>query len=231
MRQVYSYRNDGNRLLFGSNYFEVVMLLCYLPAVGLRIYERSQYSQDQFMALGDTSNHALANGAVAKYSTDAGDWARARSWHGIAGIFFSARIVDYFRASRTLGPLVPVLLSVSWQAVQFLLLLLVAIVAFGSAIICAGRPRYDPAEDLPAYFAQAVFFPDFEIFGEHFLDGYNISIRDYPGCHHQDPGCSPQQSLGIILLCIYLFISTIVLMNLLIASILLPPHHILSDIH
>jgi hypothetical protein len=225
MRQWYSFWHDGNRLIFGSNYFEVGMLLCYLPAAGLRIYERSQYDKAQFMALGDTSNHSLDDGVVAKYSSGAGDWARARSWHGIAGVLFWVRIVDYFRASRTLGPLVPVLISVSWQAVQFFILLLVAIVAFGSAIICAGRPRYDPAEGLPAHFAQAVFFPYFEIFGEHFLDGYNISIRDYPGCHHQDPGCSPQQSLGIILLCIYLFISAIVLMNLLIASTLSPPRH------
>ena len=212
----------GRRQLFGNNYFEVAMVLCYIPAAALRIYERGWYSQTKFMELGGIGNKTLPDGALAQYGGGPADWARARSWHGIAGVLFWARILDYFRASRTLGPLVPVIVRVSGQALQFFVVLLVAMVAFGSAIICAGRPRYDPAQSTPLLVAQAVFFPFLEIFGEHFIDGYNISISNYPGCDAKDTSCSPQQSLGIVLLCIYLFVSAIILMNLLIASTPLP---------
>jgi hypothetical protein len=222
LRESRDYWYDGrNHLLFGNNYLDVLMLLFYLPAAFLRIYERCTYNEAEFNSVGGFSNEILRNGTAAWYPENGEEWGKARSWHGIAGIFFWVRIVDYFRASRKLGPLVLVLAKVTRDSLQFFVVLLVFIISFGAAIICASRPRDDPSESIRTYFTKAVFVPLFEIFGEHFLDSSTLSIGDHPMCAGEMTDkmiCSPNQSLGIILLCIYLFISSIILMNLLIAS-------------
>ena len=220
LREAVELWSGASYLVFGNNYFDVAMLLLYLPAAALRIHEAAVLSEEQFLQQGSLTHAALPDGSRAKYAQVGGEWGRARSWHGIAGIFFWVRIVDYFRAERTLGPLMLVLSKVTLDALQFFMVLLVFIVSFGAAIVCAGRPRQDPRATVGASFTAAIFVPFFEIFGEHFLEGYNLSINDYPMCLAQDPAsdCSENQSLGIILLSVYLFISSIILMNLLIAS-------------
>ncbi len=210
-----------SHLLFGNNYFDVLMLLFYSPAAGLRIYERFKYTEVEFNLLGGFRNESLLDGSLARYEGIGEDWGKARSWHGIAGIFFWVRIVDYFRASRKLGPLMLVLVKVTKDAIQFFVVLFVFLVSFGTAIICASRPRDDPSESIRTYFTKAIFVPFFEIFGEHFLNSNSLSIVDNPMCSGDmadTMACSQLQSLGIILLCMYLFISSIILMNLLIAS-------------
>jgi hypothetical protein len=220
IREVFELWSGASYLVFGNNYFDVIMLILYLPAAALRIHETAVLSEEQFLQQGSLTHAALPDGSRAKYAQVGGEWGQARSWHGIAGIFFWVRIVDYFRAERTLGPLMLVLSKVTLDALQFFMVLLVFIVSFGAAIVCAGRPRQDPRATVGASFTAAIFVPFFEIFGEHFLEGYNLSISDYPMCLAQDPAsdCSENQSLGIILLSVYLFISSIILMNLLIAS-------------
>jgi hypothetical protein len=208
---------------FGNNALDIAMLAFYLPSIIMRIHERYHYSDDEFLALGgriqdDGTVLPLADGARAVYVTAGADFVRARSWHGMAGILFWVRLVDYFRVSRTLGPLWLVLIRVSWDALLFFLILLVFMISFGVAIICAARPRPNPGDTFYGLLGQAIFFPYFEIFGEHFLSGYSLSFDDYPKCEEQGGTCSSGSKLGIILLGIYLFVATIVLMNLLIAS-------------
>jgi hypothetical protein len=223
LREIRDYWFDGrSHLLFSNNYFDILMLLFYLPAAFLRIYERCMYTETEFNSVGGFRNEPLGNGTLAWYEGIGEDWGKARSWHGIAGIFFWVRIVDYFRASHRLGPLMLVLAKVTRDSLQFFLVLIVFIISFGAAIICAGRPRDDPSVSISTYFKKAIFVPLLGIFGEHFLDSNSLSISNHPMCAGdslaESVTCSQQQSLGITLYCIYLFISSIILMNLLIAS-------------
>jgi hypothetical protein len=56
------------------------------------------------------------------------------------------------------------------------------------------------------------YFPYMQLFGEYFLDSESY-FTSYPG----GPGEHENRVLDTILLCVYLFFSTIILMNLLIA--------------
>ena len=227
LRELREYIREPKRyIVLGSNTgFDLVTLVVFCVAAGLRINERSAYSKQEFLGLGglDGGYDQTRNvsGALSNFGGRPSDWARARSWYGIAGIFFWMRVLDYFRASIVMGPLVVVMTKVAWQAVLFFCLLLVFIVAFGVAIICSGRAYADPAADVSSELALAIFYPYIAIFGEHFMTQDNLATHNNPvTCSDENSGfyCSSKQSLGITLFCMYLFISAIVLMNLLIAS-------------
>jgi hypothetical protein len=135
-----------------NNRFDCSMLLFYLPAIVLRLRERFGLTEAEFLALGGAPPlgggpaSPLEDGALAVYGTPGEDFVRARSWHGMAGILFWVRLVDYFRVSRTLGPLWLAIVRVSWDAALFFFILLVFVVAFGAAMLCAGRPRANPGD-------------------------------------------------------------------------------------
>ena len=198
-------------------HFDVLVLVLYIPAAALRIFEIRYQDQKSFDSLGGNFSAPLQDGHLAVYNESGRDFWTARSWHGVAGIFFWVRILVFCRISSDLGPMVLVLQKVSWNAFELFVFLLVFMIGFGAAMICAGRPRADPRFDLSSSLQQAIFFTYIEIFGEHYLNGFELSFDDYPLCDDASK-CSTSSNLGIILLCIYLFISGIVLMNLLIAS-------------
>ena len=198
---------------FDNNLFDVTMLGLYAVPFGLRVCDWVKFDKDSFQVIGGLGN--ATNGVLARYGA-AGDWTAAQSWHGIAGILFWIRIIDFFRVSPVLGPLVLILKRVTWDALQFFVILLVFMISFGTAILCAGRPRRDSSTDLSANLALAIFFPYLEIFGEHFLSDSSLAISNFPDCSVNQT-CSPSLTL-VVLICCYLFISSIILMNLLIAS-------------
>ena len=198
-------------------HFDVLVLVLYIPAAALRIFEIRYQDQKRFDSLGGNASAPIQDGHLAIYNESGRDFWTARSWHGVTGIFFWVRILVFCRISSDLGPMVLVLQKVSWNAFELFVFLLVFMIGFGAAMICAGRPRADPLFDLSSSLEQAIFFTYIAIFGEHFLNGFELSFDDYPLCNDTNK-CSTSSNLGIILLCIYLFISGIILMNLLIAS-------------
>jgi hypothetical protein len=199
----------------GSNILDALMLIAYIPAFTLRMLE-VQMSDEDFRRLGGWSNgvHAdLGSNTTASYEHSGGDLHMARSWHGIAGIFFWIRIFYFLRVSSTLGPLWVVLVKVTCKdVVYFVIFLVVFLVSFGAAIICAARPSHDPGMPFSDFLSHTFYFPYMEIFGEHF-------INDSPYFSSHPGGATEQDNrvLDTMLLCIYLLFSTIVLMNLLIA--------------
>jgi hypothetical protein len=208
-------RCEGLRLWMrnGSNILDSLMLLAYLPAFILRMLEISGCNDYKELASPFHGKQTgLGYNITAYYEHPGGDLRAARSWHGIAGIFFWIRTFYFLRVSSTLGPLWIVLVRVTCKdVVYFIIFLIVFLVSFGAAIICAARPSHEQGMELSEYLSHMLYFPYMEIFGEHFLDLPYFS--SYPG------GSTEQDNrvLGTLLLCIYLFFSTIVLMNLLIA--------------
>lgn len=137
-----------------------------------------------------------------------------RSLHGVAGIFFWVRGFYFLRVSSTLGPLWVVLVRVVCKDVFFFLVFLfVFLISFGAAIICSVRPAHEPGMALSAYVAHMLYFPYMEIYGEHFLDSPINYFSSHPGGPTEDDN----RVLGTLLLCVYLLVSSIVLINLLIA--------------
>jgi hypothetical protein len=200
----------------GSNILDALMLLAYLPAFSLRMCEL-QMSDKDYRRLGGWSNGVgadlEANSTTASYEHSGGDFRMARSWHGIAGIFFWIRIFYFLRVSSTLGPLWVVLVKVTCKdVVYFVIFLVVFLVSFGAAIICAARPSHDPSMPFSEFLSHTFYFPYMAIFGEHFLDDSPYFSSHPGGATEQD-----NRVLDTVLLCIYLLFSTIVLMNLLIA--------------
>ena len=167
-------------------------------------------------------NVTLEAGQPAHYQSAGQDMATARSWHGVVGILFWVRCVDFLSVSDVLGPLRLVLFRVLVDAFQFFIFLLIFIVSFGAAMVCAARPVRDPSVPLLHSIKLAVYFPYMQIFGEHFMDNGLFSAN--PG----DGADTSRRQLGTVLYCAYLFISAIVLMNLLIASETSPPSRILT---
>jgi hypothetical protein len=157
-------------------------------------------------------NGTLEPGQPASYQSVGQDLTTARSWHGVVGILFWVRCVDFLSVSDVLGPLRLVLFRVLVDAFQFFIFLLIFMVSFGAAMVCAARPVRDPSVPLLHSIKLAVYFPYMQIFGEHFMDNELFSAN--PG----DSADTSRRQLGTILYCAYLFISAIVLMNLLIAS-------------
>ncbi len=225
LREFWEYIWDGKRYYKAiNNIYDVVMLIFYIPAISMRFNEHWCMDRTSYNAVGGflQSNgtlEALQNSTLAVYQSNGEDFLKARSWHGMAGILFWVRLSDFFRVSEKLGPLTQVLLKVSSDALFFFLFLLVFIIPFGSAIICAGRPRADPGVPLYMLIEQAVYLPYMAIFGEHYLNGVSVSSNNNPACDlERDSSCSSRPKLGIILYALYLFVSTVVLLNLLIAS-------------
>jgi hypothetical protein len=161
--------------------------------------------------MSDQRGHLGAN-ISAVYEHSGGDLLVARSWHGIAGIFFWIRIFYFLRVSSRLGPLWVVLVKVTCRdVVYFLIFFIVFLVSFGAAIICASRPSHQPGVSFSEYLAITFYYPYLQIFGEHFLNSPYFST--YPGGTTQ----YDNRVLDTLLHCIYLLFSAIVLMNLLIA--------------
>jgi hypothetical protein len=192
------------------------MLAAYIPAFYTRIRE-IKYDDATYNRLGGWNSsiqayELLGNNSCASYEYVGEDLKMARSLHGIAGIFFWVRIFYFLRVSSTLGPLWLVLFRVTRNDVfYFLVFLFVFLFSFGAAIVCSARPAHEQGTPFSAYLADTLYFPYMEIYGEHFLN--SIYFSSYPGGLTE----SNNRVLGTLLLCVYLFFSAIVLMNLLIA--------------
>ena len=211
LRQI---RYEGLHLWLqnGSNFLDLLMFSVYVPAFSLRMCELVEarigslhVDNDEFLTIEGQSS--------ASYRHLGGDLTMARSWHAIAGIFFWIRTFYFLRVSSTLGPLWVVLIRVVCKDVfYFITFLIVFLASFGAAIICVERPTPDPDVSSWTYMAHMFYFPYMALFGEYFLDTQNY-FTSHPG----GPAESENRVAGTVLLCVYLFSSTIVLMNLLIA--------------
>jgi hypothetical protein len=199
-----------------GNVFDLITLLVYVPAFGLRMRELS-LTGEEFRGIGGLNSSIIGpDRNPAAYETRGGDFRVARSWHGIAGLLFWFRIFHFFRVSRSMGPLWLVLVKVSWHVMHFFLFLVVALIGFGAAIVCATRPRQDPGIPFSTYLRDAIFLLYMEIFGEHFLDSFDVAFASFPQ-RGEEPS-DGNRVLASVLLCLYLLFSSIVLTNLLIAS-------------
>ena len=211
---------DGWRAWWRMNIkkFSLLALLIYIPAFALRMIEVFSFDTVRFNALGanySSPKASLVDDHPAMYAHVGDDFTVARSWHGVAGIFFWLRIFFAFRWNASLGPLWLVLVDVTMNDVlHFFIFLIVILTSFGAAIICAARPRQDPNISFASYMEDSVFFPYMEMFVEHFMDSFLFSSHpqqdDQPDVYHR--------RLGTILQCVCILITSVVLTNLLIAG-------------
>ena len=230
----------------GSNVLDMMMLAVYVPAFAMRVCELLD-DAETYGRLGGWSSkvgaylplesnvsasyqHVGEDIGTARYPCPRllfrlrslpalfderrGDARTCRSLHGVAGIFFWIRVFYFLRVSSTLGPLWVVLVRVVCKdVVFFLVFLFVFLISFGAAIICSTRPAHEPGMALSAYVVNMLYFPYMEIYGEHNLESSVGYFSSYPG----GPTESDNRVLGTLLLCVYLLVSSIVLINLLIA--------------
>ena len=229
-RQLYI---DGASAYFsnGRNAIDILMLTCYIPAFFLRLSE-VKCSGRAWLSLGGwredlfrkaknvstsiTKNCSTSNTNASSYAVLGEDLTVARSWHGIAGLFFWFRIFDFLSLNSSLGSLWLVLVSIArLDVVHFALFLAVCWVSFAFAIVCATRAVAEA--DGSGDFSTVIYLLFMELFGEHFLE--SEWFDSYPGGKAE----RDNRVLGTTLLGTYLFFSVIILMNLLIAR---KPAHI-----
>ncbi|XP_071494819.1 transient receptor potential cation channel subfamily M member 5-like [Diadema antillarum] len=138
----------------------------------------------------------------------------ARIVHSVTLILFYIRLLHIFSVNKHLGPKLIMIMKMINDLLVFICILMVFLLAYGIAVQAVLFPHVtDPAELLKGIF----YYSYFQIYGELFLEeiaGDNCSNDD-----PKMPPCPANSTFGVIILAVYLFISNVMLLNLLIAML------------
>jgi len=194
---------------------------------------------------GKDSLGRLDHQVSAAYQFEFQDLMQARGLHGLVGILFWVRLFEALKVSSSLGPLVLTMGEIFRRDVgRFLLVLVVLMLGFGSAFVCAARPYPDRVwrcnggsnlgetywemqfclgnctgqceKQLWRYISNSVSYSYFSIFGEHYLDSQHYFASNVLS-DNLDGAPDNNRFLGPSLQAVYLLVAALILTNLLIA--------------
>eukprot|EP00292_Cryptomonas_paramecium_P002191 CAMPEP_0113672526 /NCGR_PEP_ID=MMETSP0038_2-20120614/6321_1 /TAXON_ID=2898 /ORGANISM="Cryptomonas paramecium" /LENGTH=1543 /DNA_ID=CAMNT_0000588823 /DNA_START=420 /DNA_END=5048 /DNA_ORIENTATION=- /assembly_acc=CAM_ASM_000170 len=202
------------------NFFDNLMLTSFCPAFVLRMLELAGTWGGSWTVVAANGTVIGTDGTAPETSihyAQGQEFGIARSWYGLVAMFFWLRNLDYLRITKSVGPMYLVLINIMWRDVYiFLVFVIICWLAFGTAVLCASSPSYDASVDgsNDATLANLVYYQYMMLFGEHFMN----ANEEYLSSHPEGNFASDNRLLATILVGIYLFFSTIVLTNLLIAQ-------------
>ncbi|XP_038064176.1 transient receptor potential cation channel subfamily M member 5-like [Patiria miniata] len=129
---------------------------------------------------------------------------------------FYLRILNICYASKLLGPKLIMITRMMVDLISFVCILLVFLIAYG--VTC--QAIFYPNSTDPESIAKGVLYRSyFQLYGELFLDGYDNCATDETQLEGGMVSCPQHSWFSTVSLVFYLFISNILLINLLIAML------------
>ncbi|ELT97859.1 hypothetical protein CAPTEDRAFT_204381 [Capitella teleta] len=160
---------------------------------------------------------------IVRFSISDEKFQLVRIFYGFSLILFYSRTLRFLYVSRVIGPRIIAIKLMFVELIMFLVILLVFILSFGVAFQGLLHPNQEPSFDV---LAGILWRPYWSMFGQLYIDDGDVSgmgrdvgntscveIASRDGHTHLE--C--YSFMPIVLMAIYLFISNILLLNLLIA--------------
>ncbi|XP_077861919.1 transient receptor potential cation channel subfamily M member 3-like [Saccoglossus kowalevskii] len=156
---------------------------------------------------------------ILRFSLSVDQFAVARICYCISLITFYIRSLQYFIINKQIGPKIIMIFKMMKDLFYFVIILAVFAISFGVAIEAILYPNMEP--DIRIIF-KSLYKPYWQLYGELFLEEIE-GLIDNDTCHedprylNQCPSVEGHRWVAPVLTAIYMLISSILLINLLIA--------------